>query len=68
MLSRCAPVRYLDDCSERLSPIGKIAALYVQDFEDGVSLAAVNEVEGLTTGLARSIWRKINMLRCECRD
>ncbi len=54
--------RYLDYCSEMLSLTGKIAALYVQDFEDSVSLAAVNEVESLTTGLSRKIWQKIMIL------
>ena len=45
-----------------LSLTGKIAALYVQDFEDGVVLAAVNEVEDLTTGLSRKIWQKLMIL------
>jgi hypothetical protein len=52
-------VRYLDYCSEMLSLIGKLAALYVQKFDDPVALAAVNEVEDLTTGLSRKIWQKI---------
>jgi hypothetical protein len=51
--------RYLDYCSEMLSLTGKIAALYVQRFEDEVALAAVNEVEHLCTGLSRKIWQKI---------
>jgi hypothetical protein len=55
-------VRYLDYCSEMLSLIGKLAALYVQKFDDPVALAAVNEVEDLTTGLARKIWQKIMVL------
>jgi hypothetical protein len=55
--------RYLDYCSEMLSMLGKIAALYVQDFDDEVALAAVNEIEGLTTGLSRKIWQKIMILR-----
>jgi len=52
-------IRYLDYCSEMLSLIGKLAALYVQKFDDPVALAAVNEVEDLTTGLSRKIWQKI---------
>ncbi len=52
-------VRYLDYCSEMLSLIGKLAALYVQDFDDEVAVAAVNEIENLTTGLSRKIWQKI---------
>jgi hypothetical protein len=54
--------RYLDYCSEMLSLIGKLAALYVQKFDDPVALAAVNEVEDLTTGLSRKIWQKIMIL------
>ena len=41
--------RYLDYCSEALSLTGKVAALYVQRFDDPVALQAVNEVEELTT-------------------
>lgn len=55
-------VRYLDYCSEMLSLIGKLAALYVQKFDDPVALAAVNEVEELTTSLSRKIWQKIMIL------
>lgn len=51
--------RYLDYCSEMLSLIGKIAALYIQNFDDSVALAAVNEIESLTTGLSNKIWEKI---------
>ena len=54
--------RYLDYCSEALSLTGKVAALYVQRFEDSVALDAVNEVEQLTTGLSRKIWQKLTVL------
>ncbi|MEO1615415.1 MAG: hypothetical protein AAFV88_06170 [Planctomycetota bacterium] len=54
--------RYLDYCSEMLSLIGKIAALYVQRFDDPVAVAAVSEVEQLTTSLSRKIWQKIMLL------
>ena len=54
-------IRYLD-CSEMLSLIGKLAALYVQKFDDPVALVAVNEVEELTTSLSRKIWQKIMIL------
>lgn len=54
--------RYLDYSTELLSLIGKISALYVQGFADPVVLAAVDEVEDLTTGLSRKIWQKISML------
>ena len=51
--------RYLDYCSEMLSLVGKIAALYIQRFGDPAAVAAVSEVEQLTTGLSRKIWQKI---------
>jgi len=54
--------RYLDYCSEMLSLIGKVAALYVQDFDDQVAVTAVNEVETLATGLSRKIWQKIMII------
>ena len=57
--------RYLDYCSEMLSLIGKLAALYVQKFDDPVALAAVNEVEDLTTGLSRKIWQKIMIVNSD---
>jgi hypothetical protein len=52
-------IRYLDNCSDLLALISKIAALYVQNFDDPVTLSAVNEVENLTNGLSRKIWQKI---------
>ena len=55
--------RYLDYCSELLSLTGKIAALYVQHFDDAVVIASANEVEQLCTGLARKIWQKITLLQ-----
>ena len=51
--------RYLDYCSEMLSLCGKIASLYLNNFEDPAAVAAVNEIEDLTTGLSRKIWQKI---------
>ncbi len=54
--------RYLDYCSEMLSLTGKIAALYVRQFDDPVAVATVSEVENLTTGLSRKIWQKIMIL------
>ena len=41
---------------------GKVAALYVQRFDDAVALQAVNEIEELTTGLSRKIWQKLSVL------
>jgi hypothetical protein len=54
--------RYLDYCSESLALISKIAALYVQGFQDPVLLDAVDDVEDLTAGLSRKIWQKITIL------
>ncbi len=51
--------RYFDYCSEMLSLLSKLAALLVQNFDDPVTLNAVNEIEGLTNGLSRKIWQKI---------
>jgi hypothetical protein len=52
-------IRYLDNCTDMLALISKVAALYIQRFDDPVTLAAVNEVENLTNGLSRKIWQKI---------
>lgn len=54
--------RYLDYCSELLSMDAKVAALYVQHFDDGPTLAAVTEIEQLTSGLSRKIWQKLMIL------
>ncbi|MDH5657055.1 MAG: hypothetical protein OEZ34_14165 [Spirochaetia bacterium] len=55
-------MRYLDYCSEMLSLIGKVAALYAQNFKDSVVISSVNEIENLTTDLSRKIWQKIMIL------
>ena len=54
--------RYLDYCSDALACISKIAALYVQGFQDPVLLDAVDDVEDLTAGFSRKIWQKITIL------
>jgi len=54
--------RYLDYCSDALAVISKIAALYVQGFQDPVLLDAVDDVEDLTAGFSRKIWQKITIL------
>ncbi len=51
--------RYLDYCSEMLSLVGKLSALYVQHYPDPVVISAVNEVELLCTNLSSKIWQKI---------
>ncbi len=40
----------------------KIAALYVQYFDDQVALQAVNKIENLTIGLSRKIWQKVMII------
>jgi hypothetical protein len=54
--------RYLDYCSDALALISKIAALYVQGFQDPVLLDAVDDVEDLTAAFSRKIWQKITIL------
>lgn len=55
--------RYLDYCSEMLSLVGKIGFLYIQNFDDSVAVKNVNDLEVLTTALARKIWQKIILCR-----
>lgn len=54
--------RYLDYCSEMLSLVGKVAALHLRKLDDATVVAAVNEIEALTTGLSEKIWQKIDMI------
>ena len=54
--------RYLDYCVDLLALIGKLAALYAQNMQDGVVLQAVDEVENLTATLATKIWQKITLV------
>ena len=54
--------RYLDYCSEMLSLVSKVAAIYVQDFPDHEALAAVDQLTSLTTNLSQNIWQKMNIL------
>jgi len=54
--------RYLDYCTEMLSLVGKLAALYVQSTGDSVVLQSVNDIETLTNGISRKIWQKIMIL------
>jgi len=61
-LSKFELQRYLDYCSEMLSLIGKVAALYSQSLPDDVIVTVVNEIESLTSGLSRKVWQKIIIL------
>jgi len=59
--------RYLDYCTELLSITGKVAALYAQQLDDPVVLAAVSELEQLTAGLSSKIWQKLVILGTAAR-
>ncbi|HWA01681.1 MAG TPA: hypothetical protein VG841_15340 [Caulobacterales bacterium] len=54
--------RYLDHCSDLLSLIGKLAALYADRMSDDAVIGAVREIEYLTTDLARKVWQKITII------
>jgi len=54
--------RYLDYCAESLALISKVAALYVQGFQDAALMDAVDDVEDLTAGLSGKIWQKLTIL------
>jgi len=60
--------RYLDYCSEMLSLIGKVGAMYIEHFPDGQSVSSVNELESLTTDLSRKIWQKIMILNSDVTE
>jgi hypothetical protein len=54
--------RYLDYSSELLAIISKVAALYVQELGDPVTMGAASAVEELAVNLSRTIWQKIVIL------
>ena len=54
--------RYLDYCSEMLSIISKIGAVYVQSCPDPETLRSVDEIDDLTMGLSQKVWQKIMIL------
>ena len=54
--------RYLDYCAEMLALIAKLAALYAGQVQDDAVVAAVNEIEALTSDLGRKIWQKIMII------
>lgn len=54
--------RYLDYSSELLAIVSKVAALYVQQFDDPVAVDAASSVEDLAIGLSRAIWQKIAIM------
>lgn len=54
--------RYLEYCAEMLSLVAKLAAIYAQTSRDTEVVAMTNDIENLTTDLARKIWQKIIIL------
>ena len=67
-MTRFEMSRYLNYCSELLSLIGKVAALYVERYDDPIVLSAVDQVEDLATGLSNKIWQKIMILDRSLED
>jgi hypothetical protein len=61
-MSRFELARYLDYCAEMLALTAKLAALYAGESNDSVVIAAVNDIETLTSDLGRKIWQKIMIL------
>jgi hypothetical protein len=57
--------RYLDYCSEMLSIINKIGALFSQNLLDEVVHHHVNDLSDLTQGLSAKIWQKIMIMERE---
>jgi hypothetical protein len=55
-------VRYLDYCSELLSLISKVGAIYVQEFPDTVALQAVDQLATLSNDLSRGVVQKIMLV------
>lgn len=53
---------YLHFCTELLAVTSKIGQLYIQDFPDALSVAAVDQFEELATGLSSKIWQKLMIL------
>jgi hypothetical protein len=58
-------IRYLDYCSEMLSLLSKVAAIYGDASNDDVVLSTIDEIESLTTGLSTQIWQKITIIQAE---
>lgn len=62
-MSRFELTRYLDYCSEMLSIIAKLAAMYAQENQDGLVLVTVREIESLTSNLSSEVWQKMILLQ-----
>ncbi len=61
-MTRFELARYLTYCSELLAIISKLAALTVQEFNEPVTLDAVDDMQDLCNGLGQKIWQKIMIL------
>jgi hypothetical protein len=61
-LSAGGMIRYLNFCTELLALVSKVGQLYVHGFPDPPSLAAVDQLENMATGLSGKIWQKIMIL------
>src|SRR5262249_40379817 len=61
-LSADAMIRYLNFCTELLALVSKVGQLYVQDYFDAPSQAAVDQLENMITALSGKIWQKIMIL------
>jgi hypothetical protein len=57
--------QYLDYCSELLSLVSKAAAAFAEHSTDPQVLAAIGDIETLTTGMSRKIWQKISLLHLD---
>ena len=55
--------RYLDYCSEMLSLVAKIAALYAQSTSDDIVIEAASDLSTLTANLSSKIWQKITLVQ-----
>jgi hypothetical protein len=53
---------YLNYCTELLAIVSKIGQLYVEDFADSTTLAAVDQLENLAVGLSQKVWQKLMIL------
>ena len=61
-LSKFELQRYFDYCSEFLSLIGKVAAVYAQSLPDEVVVRSSSEIENLCSSITNKIWQKILIL------
>lgn len=54
---------YLSFCTDLLSIVGKLAALFAQGQTDRVVLDTINEIETISTALSRKIWQKMTLVK-----